>query len=493
MDYACRLNTVEKRFDVAVVGASITGCIAAMAFARQGRSVLLFDHKYDESPLTQASHILHPGGIAALDALGLRSALDGVETFPVHGYTVYRHTESANVFFSLPSKKDGWPEKKTNAVFGVAFRRERLARKLRRMAGSQRSVLVVAATVTQIVRGGMSGEIMGVECFREQEQNPVHYLADLTLLCDGPNSTLRSDLSTTSKPATAVLRPDPPNRFWAFDIAYGALPVEEMACSIIDAAGCNITLFRVSRDTLRAHIEMTPALASTLNTHRDTNLRQYILAHVVPLIPEPAHASFRRAAASVRLEPISLGLRCAKAHCHPGVVLLHDQPNTTDITVDSGMMVAFKDVELLVSLVGATHCGVLHCRSLANSWRTRLALAKFSLKRKKHTAPLDMVARVLGKWGDSRDVTHDILRRSIITFLARGSATYHAPMQSLAGLLKRRRRLARPLTRLACCAVSESLAAVHGLQLVVAWFRVMGIVWLACQLAVEALIEDILR
>ncbi|PHH54101.1 Squalene monooxygenase 1,1 [Ceratocystis fimbriata CBS 114723] len=490
MDFDSIRTTAEKRFDVAIVGADITGCIAAVAFAHQGRSVLLLDHKHEQS-LAQPSHILHPGGIAALEKLGLRSALDNIETFPVRGYTVHRQADSANVFFSLPHRRDGWDEKGPRSIMGLAFRREKLMVQLRRLARHQCNVVMVEATVTQIVRGGMSDEVLGVECIRSHADYPVHFLADLTLLCDGTDSTLRDAFSTPPVNPPTAPAPNSPallNRYWAFDIPHGALPVEEMVCSILDAAGCNLTLFRISRDTLRAHIEVTPTLAASLAAHPDTSLRDHLITNVSPLMPLPLLAEFRLAVGSARMEPIALGLRCAETNYHPGVFLLHDQPYTSDLATDSGLMVALKDVALLVGLLKSRGC----CKSLANSWRIRLALAKFLLKRKKHTAPLDMVSRVLRDWDSGQQITRSILRRSIVKFLAKGDRAYHAPIQSLAGMLQKRRRLFKPLVRLTSCAVQESLARARGVYMLVAWCRVVGIVWLACHVAVVALFDDIL-
>jgi squalene monooxygenase len=57
--------------DVVVVGAGIMGCAVAVAMAKQGRSVILLEKSLKE-PDRIVGELLQPGGVAALDQLGLR-------------------------------------------------------------------------------------------------------------------------------------------------------------------------------------------------------------------------------------------------------------------------------------------------------------------------------------------------------------------------------------------------------------------------------------
>lgn len=57
--------------DVVIVGAGIVGCAAAVAFGRQGRSVLLLEKSLKE-PDRIVGELLQPGGVQALERLGMR-------------------------------------------------------------------------------------------------------------------------------------------------------------------------------------------------------------------------------------------------------------------------------------------------------------------------------------------------------------------------------------------------------------------------------------
>lgn len=61
----------ENTFDVAIVGAGILGCALASALGNQGRNVLLVERDLSE-PDRIVGELLQPGGVAALETLGLR-------------------------------------------------------------------------------------------------------------------------------------------------------------------------------------------------------------------------------------------------------------------------------------------------------------------------------------------------------------------------------------------------------------------------------------
>lgn len=70
-------DSLEKRrlehheAEVVIVGAGIVGCAAAVAFGNQGRSVILLERSLKE-PDRIVGELLQPGGIDALEKLGMR-------------------------------------------------------------------------------------------------------------------------------------------------------------------------------------------------------------------------------------------------------------------------------------------------------------------------------------------------------------------------------------------------------------------------------------
>jgi squalene monooxygenase len=73
--------------DVVVVGAGILGCAVAVALGNQGRSVIVLERSLKE-PDRIVGELLQPGGVQALEKLGLRDCLEDIDAVKVFGYDV---------------------------------------------------------------------------------------------------------------------------------------------------------------------------------------------------------------------------------------------------------------------------------------------------------------------------------------------------------------------------------------------------------------------
>src|SRR5271154_672801 len=82
--------------DVVIVGAGILGSALAVAFADQGRSVILLERSLSE-PDRIVGELLQPGGVIALRKLGLESCLTQIDAVPVHGYCIYKSGNSVQI------------------------------------------------------------------------------------------------------------------------------------------------------------------------------------------------------------------------------------------------------------------------------------------------------------------------------------------------------------------------------------------------------------
>jgi squalene monooxygenase len=70
-DYREERRRVHHEADVVIIGAGIVGCAAAVAFGKQGRSVILLEKSMKE-PDRIVGELLQPGGVKALEKLGMR-------------------------------------------------------------------------------------------------------------------------------------------------------------------------------------------------------------------------------------------------------------------------------------------------------------------------------------------------------------------------------------------------------------------------------------
>lgn len=91
-------------YDVLIIGAGIIGCTLAVSLASQGRTVVVLERDLSE-PDRIVGELLQPGGVEALEILGMRSCLDDIDAIPVYGYECIYHGEPVNIPY--PRKADG--------------------------------------------------------------------------------------------------------------------------------------------------------------------------------------------------------------------------------------------------------------------------------------------------------------------------------------------------------------------------------------------------
>jgi squalene monooxygenase len=140
--------------EVIIVGAGIAGSATAVAFARQGRRVLLLERSLKE-PGRIVGELLQPGGVNALSELGLADCLDGIDATAIEGYHLYWKDQEASFWFcDIGGTK---PE-------GRSFHHGKFVSKLRQAASAYPSVTLLEATVVEILRDGNSDRVAGVAC-----------------------------------------------------------------------------------------------------------------------------------------------------------------------------------------------------------------------------------------------------------------------------------------------------------------------------------------
>jgi len=163
-------------YDVAVVGASLAGCAAAMLLGRQGLRVALVEKKPDPTAFKRVcGHYIQPSGIPTLERLGLlQPILDaGGLRSRVRIWTRWGWIEPPDV----------------PRAYAVNLRREQLDPLVREAAAGVRGVeLLQGRAVEKLLRDG-DGAIAGVVC-SEPDGGEATLRAPLVVAADGRDSTV---------------------------------------------------------------------------------------------------------------------------------------------------------------------------------------------------------------------------------------------------------------------------------------------------------------
>ena len=91
--------------DVVIIGAGILGCAVAVALGNQGRSVIVLERSLKE-PDRIVGELLQPGGVQALERLGMRDCLENIDAIKVVGYDVIYHGNEVPIAYPAEARAE---------------------------------------------------------------------------------------------------------------------------------------------------------------------------------------------------------------------------------------------------------------------------------------------------------------------------------------------------------------------------------------------------
>ena len=144
--------------------------------------------------------LLQPGGCLSLKKLGMDDCLEGIEAMPVEGYKVFLGGNAVDIPYPAEQVPMAWSEgalgKDGRVQQGRSFHHGRFVQNLRRKAQATPGVILIEATVNELLRDSHTGGIIGVEVTprttsANAEQPPLKFHAAITLIVDGCHSKFR--------------------------------------------------------------------------------------------------------------------------------------------------------------------------------------------------------------------------------------------------------------------------------------------------------------
>ncbi len=162
----------EGHYDVAIVGASLSGCTAAILLARAGAKVALIEKRPDPKAFKRVcGHYIQPSAVPTIERLGLYKPILEAGGLPSRNHTWTRW---------------GWIEpSKGRSAYGLNLRRELLDPMVREMAAGEPGVeLMLGQRAEQLIVG--PNGFGGIVCARDGSKREIR--ARLIVGADGRDS-----------------------------------------------------------------------------------------------------------------------------------------------------------------------------------------------------------------------------------------------------------------------------------------------------------------
>lgn len=332
IDERTRRRQDHHEADIVIVGAGILGCAAAVTLARQGRSVILLERSLKE-PDRIVGELLQPGGVQALEKLGLRDCLEGIDAIRVDGYGIWYYDKTVHIPYPDNTVDgDSKPE-------GRSFHHGRFIAKLRAAAIAESNISVIESTAKGIVKDDYSGHVLGVEAVTQGEQD--YYFGSQTLICDGYASKFRDQAAIRHKPLVR-------SKFYGLELHDCPLPMPNHGHVILSDAAPTL-LYQISTHDTRALIDV-PENTPTAHPSQG-GVKAHLTNVVIPTLPEAVRPTFREAVEKGQIRSMPNSYLPPSTNRTPGLLLLGDAMNMRHPLTGGGMTVALNDVLLLSQLL----------------------------------------------------------------------------------------------------------------------------------------------
>lgn len=429
--------------DVVVVGGGCTGASVAVALAKQGRKVVVIERQ-PELPDSVKGELLQPGGVRALEGMGLRECATTAEIdcVRVDGYAVIKPgtAPGEELMLKYPvrdpacvaefvgvTQENPAPGSTPGAPHGSSFHHRRFVYQLRKAAQSTPGVDYRDGRVTQLTyadKPAADGRplVTGVE-YKTLDNAEVHQLsAPLVIVADGIYSMLRKHVASTISDIVTV------SQFVGYELQHkaGECPLPHLHHGhVILAQPSPVLMYQISATETRILVDVLGALPD----EDSGELAQYMLSHVCPQLPESVQPYFQAAVKSQN--PIIMpnkkyppqSFKVARA------ALLGDAWNMRHPLTGGGMTVALKDSYGFSQAVQGI--------DLMDLSALDAAIAAHAQQRRAAAGTINVLANALHRVFSTPtkdDGTRSTLRDACFDYMNMGGAFAAGPIGLLAGL-----------------------------------------------------------
>lgn len=460
--------------NVIVVGAGIFGCAVAWALGNQGRSVILLEKSLKE-PDRIVGELLQPGGVQALEKLGLRDCLEEIDAIKVSGYDVIYYGEEVRIAYPMGAK-DGCEEgrldeksytdemrgTKRKRPEGRSFHHGRFIRRLREKAMSHPNITVMEAEAMDLIRSGFTSQILGVEAKVGGELDS--FFGGLTIIADGYSSKFRKEFRTDA--------PVVKSKFWGLELIDADLPMPNHG-HVILGDGPPVLLYQIGTHETRALVDIPTNLPSA--SVQAGGVKGHLRNVVLPSLPASVRPSFENAIEHDKLRSMPNSWLPPTTNITPGLVILGDAMNMRHPLTGGGMTVAFTDVVLLSELLAPQNVP-----SLEDTKLVLKQMRAFHWQRKNLTSVINILAQALYALFAAEDSQLKALQMGCFRYFKLGGNCVDGPVGLLAGIIRQPFVLFYHFFAVALYSIWIYITSAGILHLPLRMFGSVGVFWKAC-------------
>ncbi|KAJ5134755.1 squalene monooxygenase [Penicillium atrosanguineum] len=428
--------------DVVIVGAGVLGCALAVTLGRQGRSVILLEKSLKE-PDRIVGELLQPGGVRALEQLGLQDCLDEIDAIQVNGYYVSYFGEPVSIEY--PKENPSTP-----APLGRSFHHGRFVMKLRQAAHDCPNVTIIETQATGLVTSSTTQQVFGVECVTNDMKDC--YFAQLTVIADGYASKFRK----TYHPHT----PKAKSKFWGLEMIDAKLPAPNY-----------VLMYQIGTHETRVLVDIPENLPSA--SVKNGGVKGHLRNTILPTLPKEVQPMFEAALDKGQLRSMPNSFLPASANKTPGLMMLGDALNMRHPLTGGGMTVALNDVCFIRDLLSPERVPDLGKTELVLK-----QLSRFHWMRKKSSTVINILAQALYALFAANDPNLLALQRGCFRYFQMGYID--GPVGLLAGLIRQPLVLFNHFFSVAFVSIWVMFTETPLTQLIMFPIRSIMVFWTAC-------------
>lgn len=369
--------------DVVIIGAGIFGCAIAVALANQGRSVILLERSLKQ-PDRIVGELLQPGGVAALEKLGIEDCLEGIDAIRVSGYDVIWYGEEVPIPYPMNAtssdgvaSREGSKSGNIKRPEGRSFHHGRFIQRLRERAAQCPNVTIFETTATNLVRSGYTGQVLGVECKTNDKKD--YYFGHLTIAADGYASKFRKEIRE-HKPVVK-------SKFYALELIDADLPMPNHG-HVLLGDGYPVLLYQIGTHETRALVDIPDNLPAA--SQKNGGVKGYLRNVVMPSLPARVQPSFKAALDEDHIKSMPNSWLPPTTNKIPGIVMLGDAMNMRHPLTGGGMTVAFNDAVLLSEVLSPKYVP-----RLSDTQAVLRQMRVFHWRRKNFSSTINILAQAL--------------------------------------------------------------------------------------------------